>query len=163
MVSNAVTPSIAAFWVWGVAELERNIGWRGIGLQDLTSNMAIPAFYEPLIDRKKIVFPPLHIKLGLMKKFVKALKTEGGCFMYPILAFPDQSIEKSRLVCLMVHRFGSSLKMIILSGQCQNLKRMLGHHSKTLLKIFASCRVSTESYGPPDKSYWTYGTYKYRL
>ena len=26
-----------------------------------------------LVDREKIIFPPLHIKLGLMKQFVKAL------------------------------------------------------------------------------------------
>ena len=36
--------------------------------------------HEPLVDRKKIIFPPLHIKLGLMKQFVKALKTE-VCFI----------------------------------------------------------------------------------
>ena len=28
---------------------------------------------EPLVDRSVIVPPPLHIKLGLMKQFVKAL------------------------------------------------------------------------------------------
>ena len=28
---------------------------------------------NPLVDRKNIIFPPLHIKLGLMKQFVKAL------------------------------------------------------------------------------------------
>lgn len=50
--------------------------------------------HEPLVDRKKIIFPPLHIKLGLMKQFVKALKTEGDCFKYLILAFPGLSIEK---------------------------------------------------------------------
>ena len=26
---------------------------------------------EPLVDRSKIIFPPLHIKLGLVKQFVK--------------------------------------------------------------------------------------------
>ena len=32
---------------------------------------------EPLVDRSKIIFPPLHIKLGLMKQFVKALDKDG--------------------------------------------------------------------------------------
>ncbi|GFT31367.1 uncharacterized protein TNCV_608091 [Trichonephila clavipes] len=32
---------------------------------------------QSLVDPKKILFPPLHIKLGLMKQFVKALHKEG--------------------------------------------------------------------------------------
>ena len=35
---------------------------------------------QPLVERSKIVFPPLHIKLGVMKQFVKALNKEGACF-----------------------------------------------------------------------------------
>ena len=35
---------------------------------------------EPLVDHRQIIFPPLHIKLGLMKQFVKALDTAGNCF-----------------------------------------------------------------------------------
>ncbi|KAF2367923.1 hypothetical protein FHG87_001323 [Trinorchestia longiramus] len=50
--------------------------------------------HEPLVDRKKIIFPPLHIKLGLMKQFVKALLTDGDCFKYTILQFPGLSFEK---------------------------------------------------------------------
>ena len=29
----------------------------------------------PLVDPEKVLIPPLHIKLGLMKQFVKALDT----------------------------------------------------------------------------------------
>nr|XP_057946992.1 uncharacterized protein LOC131140513 [Doryrhamphus excisus] len=32
--------------------------------------------HDPIVDRDRIIFPPLHIKLGLMKQFVKALDTE---------------------------------------------------------------------------------------
>lgn len=49
---------------------------------------------QPLVNRNKIVFPPLHIKLGLMKQFVKALDTNGECFKYIILKFPSLSYEK---------------------------------------------------------------------
>lgn len=49
---------------------------------------------QPLVDRKNIIFPPLHIKLGLMKQFVRALSTEGDCFKYIISAFPSLSYEK---------------------------------------------------------------------
>ena len=32
---------------------------------------------EPLVNRDRIILPPLHIKLGLMKQFVKALDKDG--------------------------------------------------------------------------------------
>ena len=31
---------------------------------------------QPLVERSKIIFPPLHIKLGVMRQFVKALNKE---------------------------------------------------------------------------------------
>ena len=43
---------------------------------------------------KKIIFPPLHIKLGLIKQFVKALDKTGQCFQYISSAFPGLSNEK---------------------------------------------------------------------
>jgi hypothetical protein len=32
---------------------------------------------KPLVDSKKLSLPPLHIKLGLMKNFVKAMDRDG--------------------------------------------------------------------------------------
>ena len=49
---------------------------------------------EALVKREKIIFPPLHIKLGLMKQFVKALDEEGYCFQYLRSSFPALSEEK---------------------------------------------------------------------
>ena len=49
---------------------------------------------QPLVERSKIVFPPLHIKLGVMKQFVKALNKEGACFKYICGKFPGLTIEK---------------------------------------------------------------------
>ena len=49
---------------------------------------------EPLVDREKIIFPPLHIKLGLMKQFVKALDKNGPYFLYLVENMPQLSIEK---------------------------------------------------------------------
>ena len=39
-------------------------------------------------------FPPLHIKLGLMKQFVKALHLNGECFQHILCTFPGLSYEK---------------------------------------------------------------------
>ena len=50
--------------------------------------------HPPLVDSKKILLPPLHIKLGLMKNFVKALdKTKAG-FKYLYEKFPRLSEAK---------------------------------------------------------------------
>ena len=35
---------------------------------------------DPLVDRDRILFPPLNIKLGLIKQFTKALDKGGDCF-----------------------------------------------------------------------------------
>ena len=48
----------------------------------------------PLVNREKILLPPLHIKLGLMKQFVKALDKEGECFKYLGTKFPRLTYEK---------------------------------------------------------------------
>ena len=37
---------------------------------------------DPLVDRDRILFPPLHIKLGLIKECSKALDEDGDCFTY---------------------------------------------------------------------------------
>ena len=49
---------------------------------------------EPLVNRDRIILPPPHIKLGLMKQFVKALDKDGDCFNYIAQTFPGLSIEK---------------------------------------------------------------------
>ena len=51
---------------------------------------------EPLVDRDSILLPPLHITLGLMTQFVKALDKNGDCFRYIRSRFPGTSYEKVR-------------------------------------------------------------------
>ena len=48
----------------------------------------------PLWDRNRILFPPLHIKLGLIRQFTKALDKNGNCFTYFCQAFPGLTMEK---------------------------------------------------------------------
>ena len=48
----------------------------------------------PLIDPSKILLPPLHIKLGLMKQFVTALSRDSKCFQYLADKFPSITSEK---------------------------------------------------------------------
>ncbi|GBM36887.1 hypothetical protein AVEN_14878-1 [Araneus ventricosus] len=49
---------------------------------------------EALVDREKILLPPLHLKLSLIKQFVKALDKEGRCFKHLLHAFPGLSAAK---------------------------------------------------------------------
>jgi hypothetical protein len=44
-----------------------------------------------MVDAQNVQLPPLHIKLGLMKQFVKALQTVGNCFKYLCSEVPNIS------------------------------------------------------------------------
>ena len=43
---------------------------------------------NPLVDMNKVLLPPLHIKLGLMKNFVKALHKNRAAFQHLSTVFP---------------------------------------------------------------------------
>ena len=59
-----------------------------VGMQNIVN--------EPIVSRNKIVFPPLHLKLGFMKQLVKALKTDSDCFQYTVTSLPVLSIKKKK-------------------------------------------------------------------
>ncbi|KRY46233.1 hypothetical protein T03_5847 [Trichinella britovi] len=46
------------------------------------------------VNPEKVLLPPLHIKLGIMKQFVKALDKNGTCFQYLCTQFPLLSDAK---------------------------------------------------------------------
>src|SRR5678815_2436538 len=62
----------------------------------LLIQLMLPLLREPLVQRENIILPPLHIKLGLMKQFVKALDHDGECFRYICSTFPGLSDEKKK-------------------------------------------------------------------
>ena len=49
---------------------------------------------NPLVDRDRILFPLLQIKLSLIKQFTKALDKDGDCFTYLRQTFPGLTMEK---------------------------------------------------------------------
>ena len=62
-----------------------------------TLEAGIPnSIQDSILNRDKTVFPPLQVKLGLMKQFVKAQETEGECFQHIITALAGLSFEKIR-------------------------------------------------------------------
>ena len=50
--------------------------------------------WNPLIDPSKILMPPLHIKLGLIKQFVKSFDENSDAFHYLQNFFPKISEAK---------------------------------------------------------------------
>ena len=51
---------------------------------------------KPLVQRNNIVFPPLHIKLCVMKQFKRAFDHNSDCFRYICSIFPSVSDEKKK-------------------------------------------------------------------
>jgi hypothetical protein len=49
---------------------------------------------KSIVDPKKILLPPIHMKLGIMKQFVKALPKTGNCFKCLYKTFPHLSKAK---------------------------------------------------------------------
>jgi hypothetical protein len=49
---------------------------------------------QPLVNKDKILLPQLHIKLGLMKNFVKAMNKHGKRFEYLRNKFPKLNDAK---------------------------------------------------------------------
>ena len=62
---------------------------------------------DPLVNRDRIILPPLHIKLGMMKQFVKDLDKDGDRFNYIAKTFPGLSMEKLTEVFLMDPKFAN--------------------------------------------------------
>ena len=50
--------------------------------------------YIPFVEASTILLPPLHIKLGLMKNFVKAVNQDKAAFKYICNKFPVLSLAK---------------------------------------------------------------------
>ena len=75
---------------------ERTEHWirkdRPVHSELITSSLNVLA--PPLVKRSKILFPPLHIKLGIMKQFVKTLEKDGDCYKYICMKFSGLTIEK---------------------------------------------------------------------
>lgn len=96
-----------------------------------------------LVPRDKIILPPLHIKLGLMKQFVKALDKNGQCFSYITRKFRSLSIEKIKAgifdgpqIRILINdtNFSSSmtsLELLAWNSFVEVTKNFLGNHKSS--------------------------------
>eukprot|EP00795_Rhopilema_esculentum_P009945 gene9945-18558_t len=87
---------------------------------------------EPLVNRNRILFPPLHIKLGLIKQFTKALDKDGSCFQYLCQAFPGLTIEKLKAGIFE----GPQIRQLIRDPEFENSMSKMEHEAwKTFVHV----------------------------
>ncbi|GBN60255.1 hypothetical protein AVEN_141028-1 [Araneus ventricosus] len=89
-----------------------------------------------IVDRKNILFPPLHITLGIMKYFVKTLSIEGVCFTFLISAFPSLSFEKLNAGVFDSPQIRQLVKDEHFIGTMTELQRNAGLAFKNTVKYF---------------------------
>jgi hypothetical protein len=90
--------------------------------------------HASLVDPQKVLLPPLHIKLSIMKQFVKALDKSGSCFQCLGRKFAALSEAKVKEGIFMDHKFGNSRRTphLPIPRVTQNFRH--GIHSRTSLR-----------------------------
>ena len=83
-----------AFCVFGTLELMANI--RDWPVRETFTPVVCNVKADSLVNPRNILLPPLHIKLGLMKNFVKALDKDGQSIRLLQTKFPYVSDSKLR-------------------------------------------------------------------
>ena len=72
--------------------------------EELVPCRARNIIHNPLVYRDRILFPPLPMKLGLIKQFSKALDMDGSCFTYFCRAFLGLITEKLKACIIDGHQ-----------------------------------------------------------
>ena len=94
-VCKRSSQSTVVFSVSGIVELYPSITSRKTGCLEALLFLANTASKRiPLVDMNKVLLHPLHIKLGLMKNFMKALHKNGAAFQHLSTVFPGLSAAK---------------------------------------------------------------------
>ncbi|KAL7880613.1 hypothetical protein SRHO_G00028670 [Serrasalmus rhombeus] len=87
--------------------------------------------WEPLVDPRKVLMPPLHIKLGLIKQFVRALDKESRAFSYLQDFFPKLSEAKIKAGVFV----GPQIKKII---ECSEFPKKLNRKERAAWNSFVA-------------------------
>ena len=87
--------------------------------------------WEPLIEPHKVLMPPLHIKLALIKQSVTALDKESAAFQYLQDLFPKLSEAKVRVGIFV----GQKIKKII---ECKDFAKLLNRTERAAWSSFVA-------------------------
>lgn len=89
------SPNTRAFCPSWIAGTKLSIHEKGLACTEgIGAPQSKECHKQPLVGRDRILFPPLYITLGLIKKFTKALDKDGACFTYLSHAFPGLTTDK---------------------------------------------------------------------
>ena len=91
---------------------------------------------EPLVSREKVLLPPLHIKLGLAKQFVKALGFEGEVFQNIRLIFSRVSDVKIKGGIFVRSQISTMLKSESKEEKISETEKKHGKHLEVRLMDF---------------------------
>ena len=87
--------------------------------------------WERLIEPQKVLMPPLHIKLGLIKQFFTALDKESAAFKHLQVLFPELSEAKVKAGIFV----GPQIKKIT---ECDEFTKLLNRKQKTAWNSFVA-------------------------
>ncbi|MGH0154041.1 UNVERIFIED_CONTAM: hypothetical protein FKN15_026346 [Acipenser sinensis] len=87
--------------------------------------------WEPLVDPRKVLMPPLHIKLGLMNNMFRALDKESAAFKYLQDFFPKLSEAKVKAGVFV----GPQIKKIL---ECNEFPKKLTSKEKAAWNSFVA-------------------------
>ncbi|GBO36201.1 hypothetical protein AVEN_129876-1, partial [Araneus ventricosus] len=91
---------------------------------------------EPLGASENILFPPLHIILGLMKNFVKAMDCGGSGFQYLRLKFPKESETKIKEGIFLGPKYRQLMKDLVFESKLTKTEAAAWRLFKELEKSF---------------------------
>ncbi|GBN17859.1 hypothetical protein AVEN_142353-1 [Araneus ventricosus] len=85
-------PCFLGFW----DSQDRDLHWTKTdwSLRDALTPGERNVINTTLVPSEKVLLPPLHIKLGFMKQFIKSLPKDGECFRYLCSKFQKLSEAK---------------------------------------------------------------------
>ena len=81
---------------------------------------------QPLVEPSKILLSSMHLKLGLMKNFVKAMNQEETAFTYLREKFPRLSEAKLKEVIFIGHKYETLSRTNTSTSSFKATKRRLG-------------------------------------
>ena len=81
---------------------------------------------QPLVEPKKFLLPSMHLKLGLTKKFVKAMNQEEPAFTYLRDKFPRLSDAILKTVFSLAHKYETLSRTNTSTSSFKATKRRLG-------------------------------------
>ena len=88
---------------------------------------------QPLVESAQVLLPPLHIKLGLVKQFIKVLDYDGEAFQEILNLFPKLSEAKVKGGIFTGPLVRKMWKSVQLKSKTSDVEKRHGLHFDILL------------------------------